>query len=209
MVSYRGPNVNTFMNNWLLWTRFVLLNTIGFVGLALLYVNGYVDQVLAGDKSNISVVIFTLFIVGLLITASRVLELSKEINYLKAGRSDRLKEYTKLVKNKNVESARQAIELKLLAKIQWIQYIASALVSLGLIGTVYGTIVFMLGIDLSAISDVERVGEVFGVVFSGMGIALYTTLTGAVFNLWLRFNFAIVEHGTAHFLAELIGADAE
>ncbi len=197
------------MNNWLLWTRFVLLNTIGFVGLALLYINGYIDQVLAGDKSNISVVIFTLFVVGLLITASRIFKLSNEINYLKAGKSDRIKEYAKLVKHKNVESAQKAIELKLLAKIQWIQYIASALVSLGLIGTVYGTIVFMLGIDLSAISDVERVGEVFGVVFSGMGIALYTTLTGAVFNLWLKFNYAIVEHGTAYFLAGLISADVE
>lgn len=197
------------MNNWLLWTRFVLLNTIGFVGLTLLYINGYIDQVLAGDKSNISVVIFTLFIMGLIMTASRVFKLSKEINLLKAGQSDRIIEYAKLVKSKNEVAARQAIEITLLAKIQWIQYIASALVSLGLIGTVYGTIVFMLGIDLSAISDIDRVGEVFGVVFNGMGIALYTTLTGAVFNLWLKFNFAIVEHGTAHFLAGLISTDLE
>jgi len=197
------------MNNWLLWTRFILLNTIGFVGLTLLYINGYVDQVLTGDKSKISVVIFTLFVVGLLIAASRIFKLSKEINLLKAGQSDRITEYTKLVELKNEESARQAIEITLLAKIQWIQYIASSLVSLGLIGTVYGTIVFMLGIDLSAISDLERVGEVFGVVFNGMGIALYTTLTGAVFNLWLKFNYAIVEHGTAHFLAGLISADLE
>ncbi len=197
------------MNNWLLWTRFALLNTIGFVGLTLLYINGYVDQVLAGDRSNISVVIFTLFVIGLMITASRIFKLSREINFLKAGQSDRITEYAKLVKNKNELAARQAIEIKLLAKIQWIQYIASALVSLGLIGTVYGTIVFMLGIDLSAISDLERVGEVFGVVFNGMGIALYTTLTGAVFNLWLKFNYAIVEHGTAYFLAGLIGTDLE
>lgn len=197
------------MNNWLLWTRFVLLNTIGFVGLTLLYINGYIDQVLAGDKSNISVVIFTLFIIGLIIAATRVFKLSKEINFLKAGQSDRITEYAKLVKSKNEVAARQAIELTLLAKIQWIQYIASALVSLGLIGTVYGTIVFMLGIDLSAISDLDRVGEVFGVVFNGMGIALYTTLTGAVFNLWLKFNYAIVEHGTAHFIAGLIGTDLE
>ena len=197
------------MYNWLLWTRFALLNTIGFVGLTLLYINGYVDQVLAGDRSNISVVIFTLFVIGLMITASRIFKLSREINFLKAGQSDRITEYAKLVKNKNELAARQAIEIKLLAKIQWIQYIASALVSLGLIGTVYGTIVFMLGIDLSAISDLERVGEVFGVVFNGMGIALYTTLTGAVFNLWLKFNYAIVEHGTAYFLAGLIGTDLE
>ena len=96
------------------------------------------------------------------------------------------------------------MEIRMFAKIQWIQIIATSLVSLGLIGTVFGTIVFMLGIDLQAIGDVERIGETFAIIFNGLGIALYTTLTGAVFNLWLRFNYAIVEHGTAHLMAEVI-----
>lgn len=192
------------MNNWLLWSRYLLLNTIGFAGLTLLYINGYVDQIIAGDQSGISILIFILFLVALFITGIRVYRLSQEINYLKAGQSYKLKEYSYLVHHKDEESARQAVEMKLIAKIRWIQYIASSLVSLGLIGTVYGTIVFMLGIDLSAISDIDRIGEVFGVVFNGMGIALYTTLVGAVLNLWLKFNYAIVEHGTAYFLAGLI-----
>ncbi|MHA2403688.1 MAG: MotA/TolQ/ExbB proton channel family protein [Candidatus Kariarchaeaceae archaeon] len=196
-------------NNWLLWARYIILNTVGFVGLALLYASGYVQQVIDGDASNISIVIFCLFLIGLVITGTRIFNLSKEINLLKAGLSDQLEEYTNLVKHKNEEAARQAIEIKLHARIHWIEYIASSLVSLGLIGTVYGTIVFMLGIDLAAIGDIDQVGRVFSVVFYGMGIALYTTLTGAVFNLWLKFNYAIVEHGTAHFLAELIGTETE
>lgn len=191
-------------NAWLLWARFVLLNTIGFAGLVLLKINGYINQVIEGDSSKISVGIFVLFLIGFALTGLRVYKLSQEINYLKNGESFRLKEYSNLVKHKNEDAARQAIEIKLLAKIHWIQMIATSLVSLGLIGTVYGTIVFMLGIDLAAIADIERVGEVFGVVFRGLGIALYTTLTGAVFNLWLRFNYAIVFHGTSYFIAELI-----
>ncbi len=192
------------MNNWLLWTKFVFLNTIGFAGLALLQINGYIKQVIVGDQSHITSVIFGLFLIGLSLAAIRIYRLSQEINYLKAGRSDKLKEYTKIVENQDVVTAKQVLEIKLLAKIQWIRRIASSLVQLGLIGTVYGTMVFMLNIDLGAIGDIDRVAEVFGVVMHGMGIALYTTLVGAVLNLWLSYNYGIVEHGTSYLLAKLI-----
>lgn len=192
------------MNNWLLWAKFALLNTIGFAGLALLQINGYVNQVITGDQSHISIVIFILFLIGLGLTAIRIYKLSQELNFLKADRSDKLKEYTELVENQDIVTAKQVLEIKLLSKIQWIRRIASSLVQLGLIGTVYGTMVFMLNIDLGAIADIDRVAEVFGVVMNGMGIALYTTLVGAVLNLWLGYNYGIVEQGTSYLLADLI-----
>ena len=192
------------MNNWLLWARFAFLNTIGFAGLALLYINGYVDQVISGDRSHITIVIFGLFMIGLILTAIRIYHLSQEINHLKSGSSRRHKEYTKLVKKNGETVAKQVLEIKMLAKMQWIRRIATSLVQLGLIGTVYGTMVFMLNIDMTAIADIERVGEVFGVVMQGMGIALYTTLVGAVLNLWLTYNYGIVEHGTSYLLANII-----
>lgn len=192
------------MNNWLLWAKFALLNTIGFAGLALLQINGYVNQVITGDQSHISIVIFILFLIGLGLTAIRIYKLSQELNFLSDGRSDKLKEYTELVKNHDIVIAKQVLEIKLLSKIQWIRRIATSLVQLGLIGTVYGTMVFMLNIDLGAIADIDRVAEVFGVVMNGMGIALYTTLVGAVLNLWLGYNYGIVEHGTSYLLADLI-----
>ena len=192
------------MNNWLLWAKFAFLNTIGFAGLALLQINGYIDQVIQGDRSHITIVIFGLFLIGLTLTAIRIFRLSTEINHLKAGKSHRLKEYTRLAKNSGEVIAKQVIEIKLVAKMQWIRRIATSLVQLGLIGTVYGTMVFMLNIDLGAIGDIERVAEVFGVVMNGMGIALYTTLVGAVLNLWLGYNYGIVEHGTSYLLANLI-----
>lgn len=192
------------MNEWLLWARFAFLNTIGFAGLALLQINGYIAQVIEGDKSHISIVIFCLFLIGLFLTGLRIFKLSQEINFLKAGNSNRLKEYRAIVNNQGQVPAKQVLELKLLAKAQWIKRIASSLVQLGLIGTVYGTMVFMLNIDLTAIADINRVAEVFGVVMNGMGIALYTTLVGAVLNLWLVFNYGIVSHGTSYFLAAII-----
>ncbi len=192
------------MNNWLLWAKFALLNTIGFAGLALLQINGYVNQVITGDQSHISIVIFIMFLIGLGLTAIRIYKLSQELNFLSDGRSDKLKEYTELVENQDIVTAKQVLEIKLLSKIQWIRRIATSLVQLGLIGTVYGTMVFMLNIDLGAIADIDRVAEVFGVVMNGMGIALYTTLVGAVLNLWLGYNYGIVEHGTSYLLADLI-----
>lgn len=196
--------MNIDKNSWLLWAKFSLLNIIGFAGLALLQINGYIDQVIEGDRSHITIIIFGLFVIGLVLTAIRIYRLSSEINYLRAGKSNRLKEYTRLVKNNGEVAAKQVIEIKLIAKMQWIRRIASSLVQLGLIGTVYGTMIFMLNIDLAAIADIERVAEVFGVVMNGMGIALYTTLVGAVLNLWLSYNYGIVEHGTSYLLAHLI-----
>ena len=195
------------MNDWLLWSRFILLNGLGFAALLLLHINGVIAEIFVGDSSHISVGIFCLFIVGLILTANQIFRISRDLNFLKAGRGVKVKEFFHLVEKKNETSAREAIEIKAFAKIQWIKRIASSLVSLGLIGTVYGSVVFLLGIDLTAVGDVEQVGAVFAVVMNGMGIALYTTLVGAVLNLWLSFNYGIVEHGIAHLIANLISYD--
>lgn len=197
------------MNDWLLWSRFVILNGLGFAGLALLQINGIIVQVINGDSSHISIGIFCLFVVGLILTAIQIFKVSRDLNFLKRGQGWKIHDFYDLVERKNEKAAREAIEIKAFAKIQWIKRIASSLVSLGLIGTVYGSVVFLLGIDLAAVGDVDQVGQVFAVVMNGMGIALYTTLVGAVLNLWLSFNYGIVEHGIAHLVASLISYDVE
>jgi len=41
-------------------------------------------------------------------------------------------------------------------------------------------------------------------LIDGMGLALSTTLVGAVLNLWLVTCWRLLEHGTAKLLAELL-----
>ncbi len=194
-------------NNWLLWSRFVFLNLFGFVGLILLGVNGWITQIVEGDPSKITLVIFGLFVTGLVLTAIRINKLTRELNDVRSGNSARLKQYWDLFERRGEAVASQVTQIRLFSKIQWIKRIASSLVALGLIGTVFGAITFLLGIDVAALGDVDKIGSAFAVVLEGMGIALYTTLVGAVLNLWLSFNFGIVENGTSDLIAALMDHD--
>ena len=194
-------------NNWLLWSRFAFLNLFGGVGLILLYINGWIQQIVTGDPSKITVIIFGLFLVGLVLTGIRINKLTKELNDIHAGRSSRLRQYWELFEKRGEAVASQVTQIRLYSKIQWIKRIASSLVALGLIGTVYGAITFLLGIDVAALGNVDKIGSAFAVVLEGMGIALYTTLVGAVLNLWLTFNFGIVENGTSDLVAALMDHD--
>lgn len=195
------------LDNWLLWSRFAFLNLFGFAGLLLLQVNGWISKIVQGDPSKITLVIFGLFLIGLVLTALRVNKLTQELNDVRTGKSSRLKQYWELFERRGEHVATQVTQIRLYSKIQWIKRIASSLVALGLIGTVVGAITFLLGIDVGALGDVDRIGSAFAVVLQGMGIALYTTLVGAVLNLWLSFNFGIVENGTSDLIAALMDHD--
>ena len=190
-----------------MWSRFAFLNLFGGVGLILLYINGWIQQIVTGDPSKITVIIFGLFLVGLVLTGIRINKLTKELNDIHAGRSSRLRQYWELFEKRGEAVASQVTQIRLYSKIQWIKRIASSLVALGLIGTVYGAITFLLGIDVAALGNVDKIGSAFAVVLEGMGIALYTTLVGAVLNLWLTFNFGIVENGTSDLVAALMDHD--
>lgn len=195
------------MDNWLLWSRYAFLNLLGFAGLILLQINGWISQVVEGDPSKITLVISGLFLVGLVLTGLRVNKLTKELNAVRTGQSERLRQYWELFDRRGEHVATQVTQIRLYSKIQWIKRIASSLVALGLIGTVFGAITFLLGIDVAALGDVDRIGSAFAVVLEGMGIALYTTLVGAVLNLWLTFNYGIVENGTSDLIAALMDHD--
>ena len=195
------------MDNWLLWSRFALLNIIGFAGVVLLYINGWISKIIEGDSSNISFVIFGLFIGGLVMTALRINKLTRELDDIRNGKSSRVVQYWKLFQDRGNTVATQVTQIRLLSKIQWIRRIASSLTLLGLIGTVLGAITFLLGVDIQALGDVNTIGAAFAVVLEGMGIALYTTLVGAVLNMWLPFNYGIAETGTAHLLTSLMDSE--
>lgn len=179
----------------------------GFVGLILLHINGWIEKIVSGDPSKITIIIFGLFIVGLVLAGIRINKLTHELNNVRAGNSERLRQYWELFERRGEAVASQVTQIRLYSKIQWIKRIASSLVALGLIGTVFGAITFLLGIDVAALGDVDKIGSAFGVVLEGMGIALYTTLVGAVLNLWLTFNYGIVENGTSDLIAALMDHD--
>lgn len=80
---------------------------------------------------------------------------------------------------------------------RWAQVneIADALVFLGLIGTVIGMILAVAQIDPNMAGDASAAGEMAGHLLHGIGIALYTTLVGSVYAIWLWLLKQVLANG--------------
>jgi biopolymer transport protein ExbB/TolQ len=77
-------------------------------------------------------------------------------------------------------------------------------VFLGLIGTVIGFIIALSGVNAEAAADVSSIGPMVTTLISGMSIALYTTLVGAILNIWLMINYRLLEGGTVTLATKII-----
>lgn len=75
---------------------------------------------------------------------------------------------------------------------------------LGLLGTVIGFIMVLTNIPSNAVGDAAQVGKLVGVLTNGMGVALYTTLVGAITNLWLNANYNMLRTGVVNLIAAIL-----
>jgi len=194
------------MHHWLLWSRFAALNLVGVAGLFLVWMNGWVDRIVAGDSSKITLLIFVLFVVGLLASAWRIDKVTRELDYVRMGQGGRLENYRRSVNANDRSTATRALELRLFSRIAFIRHIANVLVLLGLIGTVVGFVLALSNVSPDAVADVNAVSAMVSQLINGMGVALYTTLVGSVLNLWLAANYQLLATGTANLAAALIDA---
>ncbi|WP_029011135.1 MotA/TolQ/ExbB proton channel family protein [Azospirillum halopraeferens] len=196
------------MNQWMLWSRFAAINLFGAAGVALAWINGWIDHVLEADTSRISVVILILFLIGLAATAWRIEKVTTELDNIERGRGGRLDAYRRSIAAAGGPNATRALELRLFGRIVFIRHIANSLVMLGLIGTVVGFVMALDGVDASSASNTEAIGSMVGTMIHGLGVALYTTLVGSILNIWLSANYQVLATGTANLAATLIDAGA-
>lgn len=77
-----------------------------------------------------------------------------------------------------------------LATTEWC---AETCIALGLFGTAMGIWTAFSGIDPEMVGDVNAIGQVLGVLLSGLGAALWTTMTGVYASVWLSANIRIQE----------------
>ena len=97
-----------------------------------------------------------------------------------------------------------ALRLTLVGRIAAIRHIANTLVILGLIGTVLGFIVALSGVDPAQVADVAAIGPMVSTLIQGMSVALYTTLVGAVLNVWLMVNYRLLEGGVVRLFTAIV-----
>jgi len=170
--------------------RYALLNILAFAALGVAYLEGYVQQVVDADQTYLSVVIFAAFFVGLMTSTWRAWQISQDIDTVKeALRKDSTSQMgdSETVPSSHILSnAPQG---------------AQRMVLLGLIGTVLGFIIALSGVDPTGASDVTAIAPMVSTLIQGMSTALYTTLIGSIFNVWLMANYQLLSGGTVELMS--------
>jgi len=195
---------------YLLVLRFALLNLVGFALLGAAYVQGLVDRVVVADRTYLSVLIFLVFLGGLGICARRIWRTSRELNSLReydAASDTTVMRHLAPLLGRTAESRTNlaaAARLRLSHRIAIVRNIANTLVLLGLIGTVLGFIIALSGVDPEHVADIDAIAPMVSTLISGMSTALYTTLVGAILNVWLMANHQLLAGGTVKLIAALV-----
>ncbi len=197
--------VKNYVNwDYLLFYRFLGINAIGCALLYLSYLNNWVITVIEADVSNIVFIIFGTFVLGTILCAQKIWAISRETNKVRKGDVGKYEDYIQNLHHN--EHLAEALKLKVVGRILFIRLLASILVSLGLIGTVVGFIMLLGG--LPDVSTADQAAQMVATIGKGMGVALYTTLVGSIFNIWARFNFQILATGATNLVSEVLKAKA-
>jgi len=191
--------------------RYALVNVValGLVGAA--FVQGWLDGFWEPRTWIMALAIAAVFAWGLVLTGWRIRAISAALEALADGRLDRGPLSPRLARMRSADARQRALEMdmarmELANQIGAIRYVANALVFLGLIGTVIGFIIGLSGIDAAATTDVDKIAPMITELINGMSVALYTTLLGAVLNIWLNVNLRILTDGSVRLLRGLLDA---
>jgi hypothetical protein len=75
-----------------------------------------------------------------------------------------------------------------------VQWIATHVVRIGLLGTVVGLIMAFSAAATGDTTDPSAIKPMIAAVVSGMYVSLFATLLGIVTNLWLKINLRVLGH---------------
>lgn len=146
----------------------ILLGLILF-GAYLLYERGLMGILLEGDKSRLSWLIIAIWVA----MSARWLYLLRWVQ----GQEDMQ------------ETASEAREAMMARWLNHGWFAADSVLKIGLLGTIIGFILMLSPIASLASFDAASLQAALGQMSGGMAVALYTTLTGLVVNIVLRFQF--------------------
>ena len=202
------------MYRYLLIFRFVLLNAACFGVLGAAWLQGWLDAMLTSSAQLMCLGIFAIFLVGLVICTIKVVRTSLELNQVRDGRpapGSRAAGHLDRFPSGSADDRRIAADLlrfRMASHISIIGHIANTLVFLGLIGTVIGFIVALSSVEPGVTGNVRQIAPMVASLIDGMGIALYTTLVGAVLHVWLIVNHRMLATGTLHLYNAIVELDA-
>jgi MotA/TolQ/ExbB proton channel family len=197
---------------YLLLLRFILANVLALALVGAAAGQGWIGMVFKADTGGYSLAIVAVFLVGLVWSCQRALQISRGLNEIKEWQTlprGAMPPYLRLAEARDGQSRAllaSTLRLKLAARIMPIRHIANSLVLLGLIGTVIGFVIALSGVRPEVVSDVNSIGPMVSTLIGGMSIALHTTLVGSLLHLWLMVNVRLLEGGTVKLLTATVEA---
>jgi hypothetical protein len=192
------------LHRYLLLLRFALFNIVAAGLVSAVYLRGWLNNAFVGYTGWCSVAIVSVFVFGLILCTAKIWRTSVELNDVRAGTprpTSRAGKYLASIAGRPAESravTTNLLRLRMTHYISGVRYVANTLVFLGLVGTVIGFIVALSGVSPEGSTSVENIAPMVATLIMGMSIALYTTLVGAIFHVWLMIGHRILMGGTMH-----------
>lgn len=190
--------------------KFTLLNMAAFALVAAAWMQGWIEIMLNADGTRLTLVIMATFLAGLVYCASKVWRITRELQCVRnynPSEESWAGHYMAEVSGRRSGSRAitgSAFRLRIAGWIAPVRNFANSLVLLGLIGTVLGFVIALSGVDPEAVSDVSAISSIVSTLLAGMSVALYTTLVGAILNLWLMVNYHMLAAGAQDLVVSLI-----
>ena len=158
---------------------------------------GILSLIVESDRSKISLIILSIYIFACVHWFYLSINLDKEISSLDNTNSQTLIR-SFVDKASEEDSYNQKNNLDLLqdelSNRHALGYLAvDILLKLGLTGTVIGFILMLLPIGEITDFDPQILQKLLGTMSGGMAVALYTTLTGLVTSMLLKFQYFLLD----------------
>ena len=165
---------------------------------------GLLSLIIDSDKSKISIIIIFIYILATFHWFYNAFRLDKEISDLDEPKNGTLMS-SFLENNEHLGSADRNIQLTLLedelSNRHALGYLSvDILLKLGLTGTVIGFILMLLPIGQIQDFDPQILQKLLSTMSGGMAVALYTTLTGLVTSILLKFQYFILDSSLSNSL---------
>ena len=158
-------------------------------------------MIVQSDRSKISIIILSIYVLASMHWFYIAITLDKEIASVSEPTETTLIGRYLLQVNTSSERINLTLVEDELSNKHSLGYLAiDVLLKLGLTGTVIGFILMLLPIGEIQDFDPKVLQQLLSTMSGGMAVALYTTLTGLVTSMLLKFQYFILDSSLSHTL---------
>ena len=187
--------------------RTIILMTVIIFALYVLYDLNFLNLILESDKSKISLLIFTIYLLATMHWMYVATNLDSE---MKGG--GKVSDFLKVSQSKTStgrQSLLKILEDELSNRHALGHMTSDILLKLGLTGTVVGFILMLLPIGEMKDFDPEKIQPLLSSMSGGMAVALYTTLSGLVTSTVLKFQYFLLDSSLSKLINSLTSKDLD